>query len=959
MTQGQPIARRVSVLRRTLSLPLLASLALPWVAPQSAYAVGEQNGRLRGSVVEAGSQVPLPGAQVTIKSDAMIGQRTATTDEEGGFDFPSVPHGTYTITVTYEGMRPIKRKARVELGETQNIRIAFSAELAASETTTIVEERKRIDSDKVSTGRVLRAEDQGKIATQRTYQTVVQQLPGVVGTGNPIMAGGSSRHNRYLVDGLDITDPVTNTFSANFNFDAIAQIDTQLLAIDAQYNSLGGVINLITKRGSDQFHVDASFYLNHQSLSSGARAGAQLYEGKLDDQSDPRPPNASYQANINLSGPLIKQKLWFYLSTELRYNLSSVVPGPPLNVQHDARVFLGVYPRLKLTFQPAARHRLELSINSDPATITNAQQANTYSSEAEYTQKQGGLFGVLNYDYFVRDNLIFGVQAGISWNRLEISAANNDYTQSNYFDRNSTIRWNAATASRLQDDQRWRYQLDPTVTWVKKGWLGEHTVKFGAQLSYLYRYRYIATGGNSTYTDDTGQSADGGALVRDGTSTDRPFGCNPLSPNPRAGSMATPCFQASYYDPALVLHQQGFGIGGFIQDLWKPTKWLTIVPGLRIDYGQTKNSQNQIVQNLLGFGPRLGVNVDLTRDGKTVFKFAYGRANETLSLLSTSSADARQFTSTWQWNRTSNRYDRFVISSGGAKGYDLTGRCEDGTVSPDCGNARLSLTPPRADFVTVSLDREIVPNVIGSIAFTHRMLSFMWDDIEVNAKTTLDGGAYRDYGDKRYGSIYAYRPVKEAFRRYNGLDFVIGGNPSPNWSAYIAYTLSWLDGTSDDQITTFRDDPPRDFRYYGYLGDDRRHSLKANGSYTWRGLTLGTNILFFSGAPVTRLYLAENGYVVRNGWRGVDPNADPNDIRKWTELRTPDTLGIDVRAQYDILDPFRSRVGNHRLSIIVDIFNALDLSVPTTFETNNAATYGTVSARQTPLRVQLGARYQY
>ena len=151
------------------------------------------------------------------------------------------------------------------------------------------------------------------------------------------------------------------------------------------------------------------------------------------------------------------------------------------------------------------------------------------------------------------------------------------------------------------------------------------------------------------------------------TSTERPFGCNPLSPNPRAGSMATPCFQASYYDPALVLHQQGFGVGGFIQDLWKPTGWLTIVPGLRIDYGQTKNSQNQIVQNLLGFGPRLGINVDLTRDGKTVFKFAYGRANEVLSLLSTSSADARQFTSTWQWNRTSNRYDRFVTSSGGAK----------------------------------------------------------------------------------------------------------------------------------------------------------------------------------------------------------------------------------------------------------------------------------------------------
>lgn len=972
--QMDPRGSRASAMRRATRLtrliwgsaavlPVAAGLAVQLAAPQSAFAVGEQNGRLRGAVIEKGSQVPLPGAKVTIRSDAMIGQRNAVTDEEGGFDFPSVPHGVYTITVAYEGMRPIKRKARVELGETQNIRIEFSAELAASETTTIVEERKRIDTDKVSTGRVLTAEQQGKIATQRSYQSIVQQLPGVIGTGNPVMAGGSFRHNRYLVDGMDVTDPVTNTFSTNFNFDAIAQVDAQLLAVDAQYNSMGGVINLITKRGSDQFHVDASFYLNHQALSAGARAGSQLYEGKLSDQSDPRPPNAQYQGNINLSGPLIKQKLWFYLATEVRYNLSSVVPGPPLNTQHDARVFLGVYPRIKLTFQPAARHRLELSFNSDPATINNAQQANTFTNEAEYTQKQGGLFGVLNYDWFIRDNLIFGVQAGLSVQRLEISHGNEDYVSSNYFDRASTIRWNAAQASRLQDDQRWRYQFDPTVTWVKKGWLGEHTFKAGAQLSFLNRYRYIATGGNSTYTDDTNQSGDGGALVRDATSIDRPFGCNPLQPTPRAGSLATPCFQATYYDPALVLRQQGFGVGGFIQDLWKPTRWLTIVPGMRIDYGVTKNSQGEVVQNLLGFGPRLGISVDLTRDGKTVVKFAYGRANETLSLLTASSADARQQLSTWQWNRSSGRFDRFVSSSGGKSGYDLRGRCTDGEnqgqLLAECGNARLSLTPPRADFVTASIDREVVANVIANVTYTYRMLSFMWDDYELNARFSLDGGAYADYGDERYGSIYAYRPTKEAFRRYHGLDFTIGGNPSPNWSAFIAYTLSWLDGTNDDQITTLRDDSPRDFRLYGYLPDDRRHAVKANGSYTWKGLTLGANLAFFTGGPATRLYLAPNGYVARYGWRGVDPNADPNDIRKWTELRNLDTLTIDVRAQYDILDPFRSRVGNHRLSFIADIFNALDLSVPTGFESNNAATYGAVLNRQTPLRVQLGVRYQY
>ena len=64
----------------------------------------------------------------------------------------------------------------------------------------------------------------------------------------------------------------------------------------------------MTKRGSDKFAVDTSFYFNHQKLSSGSRAGTQLYEGRLLDQSDPRPPNAQYQFNLNVSGPIVKQK---------------------------------------------------------------------------------------------------------------------------------------------------------------------------------------------------------------------------------------------------------------------------------------------------------------------------------------------------------------------------------------------------------------------------------------------------------------------------------------------------------------------------------------------------------------------------------------------------------------------------------------------------------------------------
>lgn len=978
--------------RRTKSLICLPSLLEPSAAVLSAlllsvgagdvslglrqaHAVGEQNARLRGTVVEAGTNVPMPGARVELRSEALIGgPRKAISDEEGRFDFPLIPPGRYDVTVTYEGLKPTRRRVTLELGQTETLRIAVSAEAAKTETLVVVEERKRLDTDKVSTGRVLSADSQARIATSRRYQDVVQQVPGVSGGSNPVMAGGSFRHNRYLVDGLDITDPVSNTFSANFNFDAIAQMDLLLLAVDAQYNSLGGVINLVTKRGSDRFQLDASLFINHQSLSVGSRAGGQLYEGRLRDQSDPPPPNASYQANLNFGGPLVKQKLWFYLSAQYWYRLSSVVPGPPLNSQHTPLDRHDVYTRLKLTWAPAPRHRVELSLNSDPAWISNIRNlnpangnTNSYTGESEYYQRQGGVFGILNYDWFIRDNLIFGVQTGLQLTTITTGAQNGDEISSSYFDRASTVTWNAADAATLVDDKRWRFQLDPTLTWVKRGWLGQHTFKAGAQFQYLRYYQLGGTPGNSIYTDDTAQMADGGALQRDTTSVDRPFGCNPLQPNPRMGLAATPCSRFTSYEPRRAQVRDGYALGVFLQDMWKPTDWLTIVPGLRVDYGTSKNSRGEVTHNLLGFGPRIGASIDLLRDGKLLLKAAYGRSNEVGTLRIAANADAGAAQSTWEWTRaagTNGRFDRFVGSQGGDRGYDLRGRCSDGSWNADCGNAALSLRPPQADFVTASLEREVARNVSVSLTYTYRLLSNLWEDIQINAQRRLDGGDNAQFGDKSRGGVVAYRPTAEATRRYNGLDLVLAGSPSPSWQFMVAYTLSFLDGTVDDQLSTFRDDPPRDFRFYGYLADDHRHQLKANGSYTWRGLSLGVNMAFLTGAPATRLYQGPLGYVVRYGWRGTDPAADPNDVRKWTELRSPDVLDIALRAQYDL-----HSITQQHISAIVDVFNLLDLSSPANtgsnttnqsgFESRNSASYGAVTNRQVPFRVQFGVRYQY
>src|SRR5262249_42452366 len=146
---------------------------------------------------------------------------------------------------------------------------------------------------------------------------------------------------------------------------------------------------------------------------------------------------------------------------------------------------------------------------------------------------------------------------------------------------------------------------------------------------------------------------------------------------------------------------------------------------------------------------------------------------------------------------------------------------------------------------------------------------------------------------------------------------------SASWQVFVGYTVSWLDGTVDSAMTPFKSDPPRSFRYYGYLADDHRHTVKANTSYTWKGLTAGVNLTYATGAPATRRYQTTLGYVGRYGWRGVDPGPDPNDIRKWSELRNPDILDVSLRAQYDL----HALIHQH-LSVIVDLYNAFDLVSP-------------------------------
>ncbi len=944
--------------RTHLQVALILAAAVAFV-PSVAHAIGETNGRIAGTITEAQTGAPVPGATVTISGKNLIGApRNVSTGEDGRYEVVELPPGPYDVEVSYSGVRPIKRRVVIRQGELLPLDIAWSAELAETEVQVVVEERHMTKPDTTQTGTVLSADSEAKVATNRSYQDIALQVAGTVdvgeASGNPNVKGGNWLMNHWLVDGLDISDAVLSSFSANINFDSIASVEVITGGMEAQYNSMGGVINLITNGGSDEWHVDSSLYINNQAFSAKGQFGPQSFNGVTDFSRVKPGPTQGYQANINVGGPIVKHRLWFNLSLEYDYRDSSTPAGPPLNVQAPPRQFQSVYARFKLTWAPNDKHRFTLSASADPAFIKNVDTgvaANSELAQAQNYQRQGGIFAILQWDYFINQNINTNVQTGFQYSFIDAcaeglfttpdyqstdkmfgpmnSAPYNPNQPAHINEVDGTTWYNGGTA---QYDKRYTFQFDPSVS-LRGRLAGYHDAKIGIQTRFVKHTVDVKTPGDSLFIDNGGAAGEAGLCV----------------PN-ADGTFMGGCFLQEKL-PSYSQQQWGFGIGAYLQDRWKPVKRVTILPGIRFDYGTTFNTLGQRITNLFGVGPRIGATFDLTGDQKTIASIFYGRANETLSLIpAADEADIAGFGQVLAYNPTSKKFDIPVTAFGGANGY---------RIDPNA-------TTPHTDEVDVSIRREIFRDSVASIDYTYKRVSNIWDGIEINQ--IWDPTGYRVIGfvdNQHQQQIFKVTTPDSNYREYQGIDFSVESRPTPNWDIYAAYTLSWLYGPGAEEFGQISFNTaaspyfnPRMTHFFdGFLPEDVRHQLKVRASYTFRGFNAGTFIQYISGVPETKTFFeyTDGSFNNRRSPTGTDPGSNTNNPKGFSEFRTPDVLSVDLRVSYDFHDLIKQHI-----VLIADFFNLFNLATPTTLNSSDIASlYGTVGSRQTPFRFQLGLRYIY
>lgn len=954
-------------------------VAVLLVLPRFAHAAGEETGRIIGRVFEEQTGAPVPGAAVTATGASLIGApRTATTADDGTFQLPNLPGGVYDVEVAYSGVKPIKRRILVRPAEAAPLEIAWSAELASVETTVVQEERHLTKPDTAVAGATFSMEKQNFLPVARQYQSVVTQAPGVNENagGNPRVKGASDRDNRVLIDGLDTTDPVTNTFSANIGQDSLAAVQVLTSGFEAKYNALGSIINLITNSGSDEYHFNISFYARPRQLQTFQTSGSSgaTYELSRIYDPTPQPPSKTYQANFNVGGPIIKHQLWFNVGAEIDYNSTVNPPGPPLNRLAPNRVFQDIFPQGKLTWAPSSQHKLMIEALGDPAYIdyenNGGATANTTEPIASVGRFQGGYKVLGEWDYFITQNFDLKVLGGYSFNKLDVGPQGQvrsvdakdgiypGFTAPRHSNQLDATFWRNALNEQITN--RNRFQLDSALSW--RGRTGEvsHEAETGIQSAYTYDFsQNIFTGLGDSYQDQQAGAFLNTALCdADPTLT------------PAGGPTGLGCNQRTHNNDTSTL-RRGVKVGIYLQDRIKPTTWLTLIPGIRWDisriwlpggvpdfYHRTVNINGRMVQTSdfqtgNGFGPRFSAIFDITRDQKTIFQASYGRTSEDVYLTVLGSVDGayKGQATVSTWNPATRTFQPLPV--GGTPNDVLL----------DSSSRNL----PHADELFLRFSRELFKNAVGEIDYTYKYYSNILDSAEVNRIWDPSGSRINGYVDPtRQTAVFVFTNDDRNWQKYSGLDFIFEARPTQNLDFYGSYTLGWTWGPGYQENALFGTgfagqfyNPRQNQFYFGFSPtQDVRHQVKTQTVYQFHGFVVGATVNWRSGFALTRQYPVNSGFDVPR-YRsplGTDPSA-PNSVNQWTELRLPDLFTVSLRIGYDFYELTRQH-----LLVDAQMTNLFNNFTPTGLqlvETAPPSGFGRVNARPAVFQTQLGIRYTY
>ena len=240
---------------------LLVTLLLVLVFTGAVFAQGVQTATLQGTVTDSAGGA-LPGVTVTVKSPALMGDRTAVTRENGDYVLPGLPPGDYTITFDLAGMQTNTVRRNLPLG-LQTVVDAKMRVATVAEAITVTASAPAV-LENITVGANIKKETVDTLPLLRDPVNIGKLSPGVTGDrggrdttpvgGQMSINGGLAYDNNFLINGVNVMDNIFGQTNNLFIEDAIQETQVLTSGISAEYGHFtGGVLNVITKSGGNTF----------------------------------------------------------------------------------------------------------------------------------------------------------------------------------------------------------------------------------------------------------------------------------------------------------------------------------------------------------------------------------------------------------------------------------------------------------------------------------------------------------------------------------------------------------------------------------------------------------------------------------------------------------------------------------------------------------------------------------
>jgi len=316
-------------------------LAAAFVLTIPALSFAQVGGSISGTVKDSSGAV-VPGATVTAMNTVLGTETAVTTDEQGFYSFPKLPVGKYDVTIQIEGFKPLKRP-NIAVDADAALQINATLEVGAqSETVTVTANAVHVDTVSTQLGEVVKADTMTTLSLNgRSYTDLLAIQPGVspqtsilpnsvimagvtgtvapsgqLNAGNVSVSGQRETANGFLVNGGDVQEQMNGGTAVVPNLDSIEEFRLLTNNFDPEHgNYNGGIVNVVTKSGSDQFHGDAYEFFRNTGL---------------DSKNYFSPEKAKFNQNqpgFTIGGPLRRGKLFFFGDYEATRTTQGIETG--------------------------------------------------------------------------------------------------------------------------------------------------------------------------------------------------------------------------------------------------------------------------------------------------------------------------------------------------------------------------------------------------------------------------------------------------------------------------------------------------------------------------------------------------------------------------------------------------------------------------------------------------------